>query len=55
MRLARLAVMVAAACASPATADQLDKLRLGDTVSGPTHNPKELVGRVVLVEFWGIS
>jgi hypothetical protein len=56
MRLAPLAALVAAACvAAPARAEKLDQLRLGATVSGPTHDPKELAGQVVLVEFWGIS
>lgn len=56
MRLAFVAAGLVAACVTgPARADKLETLRLGPTASGPTHNPKELAGRVVLVEFWGIS
>lgn len=56
MRLALVAAAIAFVCVcSPSRADTIDTLRLGTTVSGPTHDPKELVGQVVLVEFWGIA
>lgn len=56
MRSLLVVAMAAISLAQPLRADdpKLERLRLGANISGPNLDPKELAGKVVFLEFWGI-